>query len=60
MGGNVFVCIGVVGFFIGLLVDFGVFMFNGIKLVVDEINVVGGYLGCLLELVVKDDRVDFD
>ena len=33
-------------------------MLNGIKLAVDEINAVGGYLGRPLELVIKDDRAD--
>ena len=33
-------------------------MLNGIKLAVDEINAVGGYLGRPLELVVKDDMAD--
>ena len=31
-------------------------MLNGIKLAVDEINAVGGYLGKPLELVIKDDK----
>ena len=35
-------------------------MLNGIKLAVDEINAVGGYLGRPLELVVKDDAADPD
>lgn len=35
-------------------------MLNGIKLAVDEINAVGGYLGRPLELVIKDDRADPD
>ena len=47
--------IGVVGPFTGASADFGVPMLNGIKLAVDEINAVGGYLGRPLELVVKDD-----
>ena len=33
-------------------------MLNGIKLAVDEINAVGGYLGRPLELVIKDDKAD--
>lgn len=35
-------------------------MLNGIKLAVDEINAVGGYLGRPLELVIKDDTADPD
>ena len=50
--------IGVVGPFTGASADFGVPMLNGIKLAVDEINAVGGYLGRPLELVVKDDTAD--
>lgn len=52
--------IGVVGPFTGASADFGVPMLNGIKLAVDEINAVGGYLGRPLELVVKDDTADPD
>lgn len=52
--------IGVVGPFTGPSADFGVPMLNGIKLAVDEINAVGGYLGRPLELVVKDDAATPD
>ena len=52
--------IGVVGPFTGPSADFGVPMLNGIKLAVDEINAVGGYLGRPLELVIKDDRANPD
>lgn len=52
--------IGVVGPFTGASADFGVPMLNGIKLAVDEINAVGGYLGRPLELVVKDDGASPD
>ena len=37
--------VGVVGPFTGASADFGVPMLNVIKLAVDEINAVGGYLG---------------
>ncbi len=47
--------IGVVGPFTGGSSDVGVPMLNGIKMAVDEINAVGGYLGRPLELVIKDD-----
>ena len=52
--------IGVVGPFTGASADFGVPMLNGIKLAVDEINSVGGYLGRPLELVIKDDTASPD
>lgn len=52
--------IGVIGPFTGASADFGVPMLNGIKLAVDEINAVGGYLGRPLELVVKDDQASPD
>jgi branched-chain amino acid transport system substrate-binding protein len=52
--------IGVIGPFTGASADFGVPMLNGIKLAVDEINAVGGYLGRPLELVIKDDKADPD
>ena len=52
--------IGVVGPFTGASADFGVPMLNGIKMAVDEINAVGGYLGRPLELVIKDDQADPD
>lgn len=47
--------IGVIGPFTGGSADVGVPMLNGIKMAVDEINAVGGYLGRPLELVIKDD-----
>jgi branched-chain amino acid transport system substrate-binding protein len=50
--------IGVIGPFTGGSADFGVPLLNGIKLAVDEINAVGGYLGRPLEIVVKDDKAD--
>ena len=50
--------IGVIGPFTGPSSDFGVPMLNGIRLAVEEINAVGGYLGRPLELVVKDDTAD--
>lgn len=52
--------IGVIGPFSGASADFGVPMLNGVKLAVDEINAVGGYLGRPLELVIKDDKADPD
>lgn len=52
--------VGVVGPFTGASADFGVPMLNGIKLAVDEINAVGGYLGRPLELVIKDDAANPD
>ena len=57
-GSHVPVRIGVIGPFTGASADFGVPMLNGIKLAVDEINAVGGYLGRPLELIVKDDMAD--
>ena len=45
IGSTAPVRIGVVGPFTGPSADFGVPMLNGIKLAVDEINAVGGYLG---------------
>jgi len=48
--------IGIVGPFTGPSADFGVPLFNGIQLAVDEINAVGGYLGRKLEIVRKDDE----
>ena len=50
--------IGLIGPLTGPSADFGVPMVNGVKLAVDEINAVGGYLGRPLELVVKDDMAD--
>src|SRR5436190_12233443 len=52
--------IGVIGPLTGGSADFGVPMVNGIKLAVDEINAVGGYLGRKLELVIKDDEAKPD
>lgn len=60
IGSTAPVRIGVVGPFTGPSADFGVPMLNGIKLAVDEINAVGGYLGRPLELVIKDDTADPD
>lgn len=50
--------IGLIGPLTGPSADFGIPMANGVKLAVDEINAVGGYLGRPLELVVKDDTAD--
>lgn len=52
--------IGLIGPITGPSSDFGVPMTNGVKLAVDEINAVGGYLGRPLQLVVKDDKGDPD
>ena len=52
--------IGVIGPFTGPSADFGNPMLNGIKLAVDEINAVGGFLGRPLELIVKDDKANPD
>lgn len=52
--------IGVIGPFTGPSADFGNPMLNGIRLAVDEINAVGGYLGRPLELVIKDDKANPD
>lgn len=52
--------VGVIGPFTGPSSDFGQPMLNGVRLAVDEINAVGGYLGRPLELVIKDDRGDPD
>ena len=52
--------VGVVGPFTGPSADFGTPMLNGLKLAVDEINAVGGYLGRPLELVIKDDKANPD
>ena len=57
-GSHVPVRIGVIGPFTGASADFGLPMLNGIKLAVDEINAVGGYMGRPMELVVKDDTAD--
>jgi branched-chain amino acid transport system substrate-binding protein len=56
--GHAPVRIGVIGPFTGASADFGVPMLNGIRLAVDEINAVGGYLGRPMELVIKDDMAD--
>ncbi|HSW20888.1 MAG TPA: ABC transporter substrate-binding protein [Ramlibacter sp.] len=48
--------LGVIGPFTGASADFGIPMLNGVRLAVDEINAVGGYLGRPIELVVKDDQ----
>ncbi len=52
--------IGVIGPFTGASADFGTPMLNGIRLAVDEINAVGGFLGRPLELVIKDDKANPD
>jgi branched-chain amino acid transport system substrate-binding protein len=52
--------IGVIGPFTGASADFGMPMYNGIQLAVDEINAVGGYLGRKLEIVRKDDQANPD
>ena len=52
--------IGVIGPFTGPSADFGLPMLNGVKMAVDEINAVGGYLGRSLELVIKDDQANPD
>ena len=52
--------IGIIGPFTGASADFGNPMLNGIKLAVDEINAVGGYLGRPLELMIKDDKANPD
>ena len=48
--------LGVIGPFTGASSDFGTPLLQGIKLAVDEINAVGGYLGRPLELVIRDDQ----
>jgi branched-chain amino acid transport system substrate-binding protein len=48
--------LGVIGPFTGPSADFGMPMQNGVRLAIDEINAVGGYLGRPIELVVKDDQ----
>jgi branched-chain amino acid transport system substrate-binding protein len=52
--------IGVIGPHTGGSADFGIPMLNGVKLAVDEINAVGGFMGRPLELVVKDDKANPD
>lgn len=47
--------IGLIGPFTGPSADFGMPMHNGVRMAVDEINAVGGYLGRQLELLVRDD-----
>lgn len=47
--------IGLIGPFTGPSSDFGLPMLNGAKLAIDEINAAGGFMGRMLELVVKDD-----
>jgi branched-chain amino acid transport system substrate-binding protein len=49
--------VGLIGPFTGPSADFGVPMLNGARLAVDEINAAGGFMGRLLELVVKDDSL---
>lgn len=48
--------VGAIGPFSGPSSDFGLPMLNGIRLAVDEVNRVGGYLGRQIELVVRDDK----
>lgn len=50
--------VGVIGPFTGPSADFGQPLLNGVRLAVDEINAVGGYLGRKLELVVRDDQAN--
>ncbi len=52
--------IGVIGPFTGASSDFGIPMLQGVKLAIDEINAVGGYLGRPFALIVKDDQGDPD
>lgn len=47
--------VGVIGPFSGPSAVFGLPMYNGVRMAVDEINALGGYLGRPIELVVKDD-----
>jgi branched-chain amino acid transport system substrate-binding protein len=47
--------LGLIGPFTGPSADFGIPMQNGVRMAVDEINAVGGYLGRPLELVMRDD-----
>ena len=47
--------VGLIGPFTGPSADFGTPMQNGVRMAVDEINALGGYLGRPIELVVKDD-----
>lgn len=48
--------VAVIGPFSGPSADFGVPMLNGVRLAVEEINAVGGYLGRPIELIVRDDK----
>lgn len=48
--------IGLIGPFTGPSADFGMPMQMGVRMAVEEINAVGGYLGRPLELVIKDDQ----
>lgn len=50
--------IGVIGPVTGPSSDFGNPMVNGVRLAIDEINAVGGYVGRPLQLVIKDDKGD--
>lgn len=50
--------LGVIGPFTGPSADFGVPMLNGVRMAIDEINAVGGYLGRPIELVIKDDQAN--
>ena len=52
--------IGVIGPFTGPSSDFGLPMFNGIQMAVDEINAGGGYLSRKLQIVQKDDQANPD
>lgn len=52
--------VGLIGPFTGPSSDFGQPMLNGARLAVDEINAAGGYLGRMVELVVKDDNATPD
>jgi branched-chain amino acid transport system substrate-binding protein len=52
--------VGLIGPFTGPSADFGVPMQNGVRMAVEEINAVGGYLGRPIELVVKDDTAKPD
>ena len=52
--------IGLIGPFTGPSADFGLPMQNGVRLAMEEINAVGGYMGRPLELVIKDDTAKPD
>ena len=47
--------VGLIGPFTGPSADFGMPMQNGVRMAVDEINALGGYMGRPIELVMKDD-----